>query len=74
MLLSSKSALREQIAGEVFTKPAERRANLVQMNEMIDAVIALMNEHYKHCSCKRTGSRAKTSVPGAGAARRRQIA
>ena len=53
MLLDSKSAIREQVAGGIILKPAERRASLMQTNEMIDDVIALMSEHQnKHCSCE----------------------
>ncbi len=56
MLLNSKSALREQIAGEIIAKPAERRAKLVQMNNVIDDLMALLNEHYTHCHCESTSS------------------
>ena len=52
MLLNSKSAIREQIAGNIILNPAERRASLVRTNEMIDDVIALMGEHYRYCSCE----------------------
>lgn len=52
MLLNSKSVIREQIASDVILNPAKRRASLVRTNEMIDDVIALMGEHYKHCSCE----------------------
>ncbi len=51
-LLDSKSAIREQIVGDVILNPAERRASLVHTNEMINDVIALMGEHYQHCSCE----------------------
>ena len=74
MLLMSKSAIREQITGEIFANPAERRAKLVQLNEMIDNAIILVNEHDKHCSCERTGSVAQSSsqvqVPAIGEANR----
>ena len=52
-LLRSKSAIREQVSGEIIAIPAKRRATLVPTDEMIDDVIALMNKHYKHCSCER---------------------
>ncbi len=52
MLLDSKAAIREQIASGMIANPAERRASLVRTNEMIDDVIALMSEHYQHCSCE----------------------
>ena len=73
-LLMSKSAIREQITGEIFANPAERRAKLVQLNEMIDNAIVVMNVHHKHCSCERTGSVAQSSfqvqVPVIGEANR----
>ena len=66
MLLNSKCATREQITNEVIPNPSKRRATLVRTNEMIDDVIALMNDHHKHCSCERRGSVAElsSSAPG----------
>ena len=52
MLLDSKAALREQVAGCIIPNPVERRASLVRTDGMIDDVISLMAEHYKHCSCE----------------------
>ena len=72
MLLNSKTAIREQIGGEAFARPAERRAKLVQMTEMIDDVIALMNEHHKHCSCESTSFAAQASSLSLGGSRRRR--
>ncbi len=72
MLLKSKSVLREQVAGEVIARPAERRTKLVHMNHMIDDAIALMNEHYKHCTCQSTGSVAQANLSSPGESRPRR--
>ena len=73
-LLRSKSAIREQVSGEIIANPAKRRATLVRTRRDNRRCHCVMNEHYKHCSCGRRDP-AKTSVPVPGAgARRDQIA
>ncbi len=72
MLLSSKSALREQIAGEVFSK-AGGTSRQARTDERDDRRCdCLMNEHYKHCSCERTSFAAQASSFSLGGSRRRR--